>query len=138
MTTSIYKDENRYNHKPVYVVRAPYHYPCTWHDNEDVMRMAQSVDVVTVCSKSLGEKLKKDGCKTPIHVIGDGHDLTKRAKKWHQEISRKVVWFGYSDNQHVLDDYYGLLKELNLTLRVIAEHDKRKAMDRDWETNDLS
>ena len=33
MTTSIYKDENRYNHKPVYVVRGPNNYPCTFHDD---------------------------------------------------------------------------------------------------------
>ena len=49
MTTSIYKDENRNNHKPVYVVRAPYDYPFTWHD--DLFKCPQVATDVCVSAR---------------------------------------------------------------------------------------
>lgn len=98
----------------------------TWDLNENVFLFAQEVDVVTVASQPLKDKLIQDGLETPICVIGDGHNLENRLEKRHKEVAEKVVWFGYFDNQHCLDNYYGLLKELGLKLRIISEHNGRK------------
>ena len=97
----------------------------TWDLNEDVFRFAQEVDVVVVASRPLKDKLIQDGLNTPVRVIGDGHNLQDRISKWHKEKAEKVVWFGYSDNQHCLDNYYKTIKELGLKLRIISEHNRK-------------
>ena len=98
-----------------------------WDTNKHVVPFAKEVDIVTTCSEPLKEALIEVGVETPIHVITDGHDIQNRRRKFHNDVIKKVVWFGYVDNQHVLDDYYDFLKENNLKLRVIAERDLKKA-----------
>ena len=98
----------------------------TWLENADVLRFAQEVDVVTVASQSLKDKIIEDGLKTTVYVIGDGHDLTNRRKKWHKDKAEWVVWFGYIENFVLLDEYLDVLKENGLKLRIIAQRDNKK------------
>lgn len=98
----------------------------TWDLNENVFRFAEMVDLVITASQPLKDKLIQDGLKTPVRIIGDGHNIEKRLSKWHKEKAEKVVWFGYVDNQHCLNDYYSVIQELGLKLRIISEHNMKK------------
>ena len=107
-----------------------------WENNEAVLQFAKKVDHITVASEPLKDKLKEDGVDTPITVIGDGHNVEDRRKKWHKDKVKKIVWFGYSDNQHILDDYYEFLEEHNIKLRIIAEHNiNRKLEFVEWDVD---
>lgn len=92
-----------------------------WHEHKETFRFAKEVDAVIVATQALKDKLIEDGLGTPITVIGDGHDIFNRRKKWHKNVAKNVVWFGYIGNQHVLDEFYDFLKERNLNLRIIAD-----------------
>lgn len=84
---------------------------------------ASKMDYVVCATKALADCIKLDVNKK---VIGDGHDITKRLRKIHSGVAKKAVWFGYSGNFKCVEPYLDVLKENNIKLRVISEHNNRK------------
>lgn len=92
-----------------------------WIEGKPVIEALELCDAVTVSSKGLYEYLSKI-TKKPVYLIPDRVDLAAhREKKGHEGPAKSVVWFGYHQNQNLLDGVLPALKRLGLDLTVISD-----------------
>ena len=87
----------------------------------DIVRCINSVDGVTCSSPNLTKAIKRLTDK-PVLYLPDRHDLEwLKEKKIHKGRAKKLVWWGYAHNAHILRPIFKYLNTENLTLTVIAD-----------------
>lgn len=91
---------------------------------------AKKMDCIVCATQALSDAIKLD---IPKIVIGDGHDVQKRLKKWHIEKAKKAVWFGYSGNFKCMEPFMPVLKKNNIELRIISEYNDKRGEFIKWE-----
>lgn len=95
-----------------------------WLSALPVRKCIELADAITVSSEGL-YKFFTDMIKNkPVKLIKDRVDMEfNHQKKVHKGTAKKVVWFGYSHNSHVLKSVIKRLKEYNLELIIITDQD---------------
>lgn len=92
-----------------------------WMDGKPVIEAAELCDAVTVSSRGLHDYLSKI-LQKPVYLIEDRVDPAQHLqKKVHSGRAQGAVWFGYHQNQQVLDAVLPTLKRLGLRLTVISD-----------------
>lgn len=92
-----------------------------WLFGKPVVEAISHCDAVTTSTEALAQYLRQITDK-PVLCIPDRVDLAEHMeKKKHDGPAKKVVWFGYSSNQDVLDQCLMTLQRLGLKLTVISE-----------------
>jgi hypothetical protein len=90
------------------------------HWGYPIQEMIQNVDVITVSSPALEEKLKGITDK-PVYLVNDGIMICPDDPiKLHKGKAKKVVWYGYAENFPLLDACMPALNKLDLELIVIS------------------
>lgn len=89
--------------------------------NMELVRLLEHMDGVVANTEATADYMRKLTSK-PIVVIPDRHDMAlMRERKIHKGRAKRVLWFGYSHNAHVLKLYIPKLMELGLHLTIISE-----------------
>jgi hypothetical protein len=90
--------------------------------NYPVMEMVGEVDAVTTSTFPLA-KVFAQVTEKPVQVILDrvNPDIVKRFKDKHIGQAKYVVWYGYSDNQSVLDEILPVLHKHGFSLIVVSD-----------------
>jgi len=84
--------------------------------------MIKEVDAITCSSIELTEAVKKFTDKI-VEYVPDRVDLNLfRNTKEHKGEAKKVLWFGYSHNFHMLDRFIPTIRRNNLELIVVSEN----------------
>lgn len=92
-----------------------------WLSGMPVREAIEYCDAVTVSSEGLREFVAKMTDK-PVIFIPDRVDLKYyRETKKHEGKAERVVWFGYSQNQTLIDGALATIKRLGLKLTVISD-----------------
>lgn len=92
-----------------------------WMSGRPVAECIQHCDAVTCSSKALVDFVKNLTDK-PVVYIEDRVDMSVHAqKKEHKGEATGAVWFGYHNNQELLDGVLPTIKRLGLTLTVISD-----------------
>lgn len=92
-----------------------------WLDGKPIMESIEICDAVTTSTEPLAEYLRTMTDK-PVLCIPDRLDLAEHTQtKVHEGPAKKAVWFGYHNNQVLLDPALPTLKRLGLTLTVISD-----------------
>lgn len=95
-----------------------------WLDNRPVVEMIRYCDGVTTSTEKLAEQIRKfDIGGKPVICIPDRLDFkwSKPVKPFHEGRATSAVWFGYSNNAHVLDSAVDGLAKRGIRLTVIAD-----------------
>ena len=109
-----------------------------WLDTVPVVEMIDNCDGVTTSTEMLAKEIKNFTDK-PVKFIPDRQDLEfHNIKKQHKGRATKVIWFGYSHNQNVLDPTIGFLRKHKLQLTVLSNYNPPymkadKNLKYDWE-----
>lgn len=92
-----------------------------WFDGRPIMEVIEKVDALTVPTQALADYLKQLTDK-PVVVIPDRIDPEDHTpvKEKHIGKMRTVVWFGYGQNQVVLDQVVNVLSKYGVKLAVIS------------------
>lgn len=95
-----------------------------WLQGATIKEAVDAMDAITVPTQPLKDFLVQLTDK-PIVVIPDRFELDDVPKKpkLHSGDAKIVTWFGYSHNAELMRPALGLLKELGLKLRIIANDD---------------
>lgn len=92
-----------------------------WLDTMPVVEVIQYCDAVTTSTEELRDEIKKFAGDKPVVYIPDRQDLEfHNVQKVHEGIAKKVIWFGYAHNSHVLDKTIAFLRKNNLELTVLS------------------
>jgi hypothetical protein len=99
-----------------------------WMDGRPIVEVIEKMDAITCPTQALADYLKQLTDK-PVLVIPDRVDPEDHypQKEVHIGRAKTVVWFGYSQNQVVLDQTLNILKKMDLKLVVISERPYRDA-----------
>lgn len=92
-----------------------------WLENFPVKEFADLMDVITVPTEALKEALSKF-TETPVFVIKDRIDMSSlpEPKIHSDDQATKAVWFGYSQNLHVLEPALTLVQKMGLIMKVVT------------------
>lgn len=95
-----------------------------WLQGVPIKETVDAMDAITCPTPALKEFLSQLTDK-PIVVIPDRFDLTVIPKKpkLHTKKAKTVTWFGYRHNADLLRPALPLIRDLGLTLRLIANDD---------------
>lgn len=93
-----------------------------WFDwSQKMTEMLEHVDAVTCSSMELCKQMTKF-TKKPVFFVPDRVDLESLpAPKEHHGETKRIVWFGYSQNFKMLDSAVPALAKLGLSLIVVAD-----------------
>lgn len=87
----------------------------------DIKRNVDVVDYITTSTEGLAEEVRKL-TDTPVKFIPDRQDLEfHNIQKEHKGRAKRVIWFGYAHNSHVLDRTIGALQKRDLDLIVLSD-----------------
>lgn len=92
-----------------------------WFDGRPIVEVLEYVDAVTVPTQALQKYIQQMTDK-PVVVIPDRIDPDDHlpVKERHIGRARTAVWFGYGQNQAVLDQAVGVIQSMGLQLVVIS------------------
>jgi hypothetical protein len=95
-----------------------------WLDHRPVIEMIRNCDGVTTSTERLAEQIRQfDIGGKPVLCIPDRLDFewSKPVKPLHEGRAISAVWFGYSNNSHVLDSAVDGLNRRGIKLTVISD-----------------
>lgn len=92
-----------------------------WFDGRPIVEVLEYVDAITVPTVALQKYIQQMTDK-PVVVIPDRIDPDDHlpVKERHIGKARTAVWFGYGQNQQVLDQAVGVIQSMGLQLVVIS------------------
>jgi len=100
-----------------------------WLEGLPVRKCIELADAVTVSSEGLYQFFNIAIKNKPVKLIKDRVDMEiNKQKKIHKGQAKTVVWFGYSQNAHVLKDTIKRLKEFDLDLIIISDNNVSKSL----------
>jgi hypothetical protein len=93
-----------------------------WLEGRPVQGVIELVDAITVTTKPMQDFLKQITDK-PVVIIPDRIDPDAHVptKEVHLGRLKTVVWFGYSQNQKILEQTINILEKHNIKLAVISD-----------------
>ncbi len=92
-----------------------------WLESAPIVEVIDNCDAVTTSTEALKKEVEKFTDK-PVIYIPDRMDLEyHNVQKKHIGQARRVIWFGYSHNNKVLDPTIGFLEKNKLELTVLSD-----------------
>jgi hypothetical protein len=91
-----------------------------WLEGRDVMRFVNKCDYCTTSTENLADYIRKF-VSVPVVCVPDRvypKEYSPRGK--HEGKARKVVWFGYQQNQHYITPTLDILRDYNMELHVVC------------------